>query len=174
MRSLNYNARFIELAGDINSHMPDFVVQKLGLTLNKFKKPFKESNILLLGMAYKKDVNDLRESPSLEILHLLMEYEAAVGYNDPYIPEIKTESYQINSKVLPDQFYIKENFSERYIIPENGEKVDFKKIDAVVITTDHSCYNIRKLVEEVEKNGGIIFDCRNATKDIKSKNVFKL
>ncbi len=174
LRSLNYNARFIELAGDINSHMPDFVVQKLGLSLNKFKKPFKGSHILLLGMAYKKDVNDLRESPSLEILQLLLDYEAVVCYNDPYIPEIKTENYTIKSKILPDAFYIKEKFSERYLIPENGEPVDFEKMDAMVITTNHSCYNIEKLVKEIEKNGGIIFDCRNATKDIKSGSIFKL
>ena len=174
LRSLNYNARFIELAGDINSHMPDFVVQKLGITLNKFQKPFKGSHILLLGMAYKKNVNDLRESPALEILQLLFDYEAVVCYNDPYIPEIKTENYSIKSKILPDKFYIKEKFSEKYVVPEDGEYFDFQKIDAIVITTDHSCYNIRELVKETEKNGGIIFDCRNATKGIESQNIFKL
>ena len=90
LKSLNYLARFIELAGDINSHMPEYVVDRIGTYLNeKFSKSFAKSKILLLGMAYKKNIKDVRESPAMDVMKLLENKGARVSFNDPFVAEIE-------------------------------------------------------------------------------------
>lgn len=143
--------KFIELAGEINTSMPYYVVQRTMEALNDMGKPLKGSKILILGMAYKKDVDDIRESPSLEILKLLDEKGAEVYYNDPFIPvavshrrRFKMESTTLNEDIL-------------------------RNSDCVIIATDHSVYNYRWIVE----NSRLVIDTRNATRDIKSGNIIK-
>ena len=145
LKSLNYSARFIELAGDINSHMPEYVVDRIGEYLNeKFSKAFNKSNILLLGMAYKKNIKDVRESPALDVMKLLENKGARVSFNDPYVEEIEWNGGRMKSKKL----------SEAAI----------KSADLVVILTDHSSYDYKWIV----KNSSAVFDTRNATKNVRS------
>ena len=93
MKSLNFAARFIELAGEINSHMPDFVVAKIMRTLNQRKKSINGSKILILGVAYKANVSDMRESPALDVIHLLQQMGAHVTYHDPFVPSMRVEQH---------------------------------------------------------------------------------
>ncbi len=145
LKSLNYLARFIELAGDINSHMPEYVVDRIGAYLNeKFSKSFAKSKILLLGMAYKRDIKDVRESPALDVMKLLENKGARVSFNDPFVDDIEWNGGRISSKKL----------SEAAI----------KSADMVVILTDHSTYDYKWIV----KNSKAVFDTRNATKNVRS------
>ena len=121
LRSVKYNARFIELASEINTTMPAYWVQKVQDTLNEAGKAVKGSRTLLLGMAYKKDVGDLRESPALDILHLLREKGAIVEYHDPFVP-----SFTHNDLTM-------------VCVPDLEQAL--AKADCVVITTDHSAYD---------------------------------
>ncbi len=93
LRSLNYTARFIELASEINTQMPRFVVGKVQDALNNHKKPVKDSRILILGVAYKPDIDDMRESPALDVIHLLRQKGAEVVYHDPYVPAISHDEW---------------------------------------------------------------------------------
>jgi len=92
LKSLNYYARFIELAGDINSRMPEYVVERVGRALNTAQKAIAGAKIFALGVAYKRDISDVRESPALDVIRLLQQREAIVEYADPYVPEIKTDN----------------------------------------------------------------------------------
>lgn len=121
LRTLEYNARFIELASEINTSMPRFWVQRIQDVLNDGALAVKGSRILLLGVAYKRDVSDLRESPALDILHLLQEKGAHVSYHDPHIPRISMEGLELTSERDLDQA--------------------LQEADCVVITTDHSDYD---------------------------------
>ncbi len=154
LKTLNYNARFIELASEINTNMPRYVVQRVADALNEFEKSIKGSKILVLGVAYKKDIDDTRESPALDIIKLLEEKGAEVIYNDPYVPELNFNGKQRKSVNL------------------TGELLN--SVDCVVIATDHSDYDYRWLVE----NAKLIIDTKNATKDvpedIKNQKVVKL
>jgi UDP-N-acetyl-D-glucosamine dehydrogenase len=152
-REFEMATRFIELAGEINTGMPKYVVTKTIDALNDHGKAIKGSKILVLGLAYKKDVDDLRESPSITLIELLKEYGAKVDYNDPHIPhtpkqrehDLKMSSKPISPKML-------------------------KSYDAVLIATDHSSYDYKMIV----KNARIVVDSRNATAGLKSKkNVYK-
>ncbi|HVP37443.1 MAG TPA: nucleotide sugar dehydrogenase [Terriglobales bacterium] len=152
LKSLNYYARFIELAGDINSHMPEYVVERTTRALNQIKKTVKGSNILVLGVAYKRDIKDVRESPALDVIKLLQNAGARVKYNDPHVPSIlmncdKMKSVRLSSSQL-------------------------KKTDCVVIVTDHSDYDYDWIV----KNSRLVFDTRNACKQVKSnrRKIVKL
>jgi UDP-N-acetyl-D-glucosamine dehydrogenase len=145
LKALNYYAKFIEIAGEINSKMPEYVVEKLVLALNEKGKPIKGSKILILGVAYKRDVNDLRESPALDVLNLLKKRGARISYNDPYIPEIDEEFLKLKSVKLTDK--------------------TIKSYDCVVIVTDHKCYDYAKICN----NARLVFDTRNATKKVKTK-----
>jgi len=91
MKTINYTARFIELASEIDSNMPRYVVGKIQDALNRYKKPLNGSKVLILGVAYKPNINDIRESPAFDIIHLLQEKGAEVSYYDPYVPELNHE-----------------------------------------------------------------------------------
>ncbi len=142
-REYDLPTKFIELAGEINTFMPYFVLDKTIRALNKIGKSIKGAKILVLGVAYKPDVDDMRESPSLKVIDLLQKEGASVDYNDPYIPEIpETRKYKFEMKSVP-------------LTPEN-----ISSYDAVIITTDHSVYDY----EMIEKNARLIIDTRNALK----------
>jgi UDP-N-acetyl-D-glucosamine dehydrogenase len=153
-RENEIHTRFIELAGEINTSVPYYVVQKTIKALNDHRRSINGAKILLLGMAYKPDVDDLRESPALKIMELLMQEGAEVDYNDPYIPELK-----------PMRKY---NFSAQSVdlTPDN-----LSSYDAIIITTNHSSYDQNLIY----KNAKIIIDTRNAlgSRGQKSKKVRK-
>jgi UDP-N-acetyl-D-glucosamine dehydrogenase len=140
-REFDFSTRFVELAGEINSHMPYYVVQKTIEALNKRGKSIKGSKILILGLAYKKNVDDVRESPSLKLMELLREQGATIDYNDPHIPEIpRLRKYAIKMKSVS---------------LSNGALPGY---DAVLISTDHSEYDYNFIYE----NANLIIDTRNA------------
>ena len=143
MKERNYTARFIELADDVNSHMPDFVIHKAGIALNSAKKCINGAKILILGMAYKKDVHDVRESPALDILKHLEKLGAKVDYHDAYVPTLAHEG-------LP----------KRSISADPTP--DVTGYDLVLIATDHSCVDYERVV----KDATLILDCRNACKGV--------
>jgi len=146
-RQYGMPTRFIELAGEINTNMPHYVVMQTMEALNQRKKSLKGSKILVLGLAYKKDIDDVRESPSIELIELLKEKGAKVDYNDPYIPrthkqrehDLKMASKKLSAKMLGGY-------------------------DAVLISTDHSDYDYKWIV----KNSKLVIDTRNATKHVRS------
>ena len=140
MKSLSYNARFIELASEINTNMPRFAVGKVQDALNDLGKPVKGSCILVLGAAYKPDIDDLRESPALDVIGLLMQKGAAVSYHDPYIPTIRHDGWMLTS--VPDYL------------------AEARQVDAVVIVTNHSSYDYAALYDAA----ALIVDTRNALK----------
>jgi UDP-N-acetyl-D-glucosamine dehydrogenase len=141
-------ARFIELAGYINGQMPHFVVEKVQNALNEFRKPVKGSNILIYGAAYKRDIDDVRESPALDIMHLLRKRGAQIAYVDPYVPELRLEGETIHA---------------------SGTDA-VAGSDCVVIVTDHSCFDYQALL----RDAALIVDTRNALKGVKSDKVFRL
>jgi len=146
-REYGCNTRFIELAGEINTAMPHYVVSKLTEALNSRGKAVKGSKVLVLGIAYKKDIDDLRESPALEIIELLGAMGAVVLYNDPYIPSTpKTRRHDLGLK-------------SQELTPQL-----LRSVDCVLITTDHSVYDW----EMICSNTSLIVDTRNATKGIAS------
>jgi len=144
-----FEARFIELAGQINSAMPEYVVLRVIDALNKKGKSLKGAKVLVMGIAYKRDVNDWRESPALEIIHLLKQKEAEVSYHDPYIPQATLNGTKIRSKKLSVS--------------------DLRKSDCVLIATDHSCFDYDWILE----NSSLVMDTRNVIKR-KSSKVVKL
>ncbi len=151
-REVDYQTKFIELAGEINTKMPYYVINKTLEALAEQKKPLKGAKILVLGIAYKKDIDDQRESPSLKIISLLQQKGAKVDYNDPYVPvsEGHREYPGMKLKSVP-------------LTP-----VRLRKADAVIIATDHTCYDYRTIV----KNARLVVDTRNAVKKPR-KNVVK-
>jgi UDP-N-acetyl-D-glucosamine dehydrogenase len=149
LKMLNYRARFIELAGEINSGMPEYVVQRVADALNDRQKSVKGSHILILGVAYKRDVDDVRESPALDILKLLESRGAHVSYNDPHVPELKADGTTMRSEEL---------------LPA------VRRADLVVIVTDHGSFSYRDIVE----NAQVVLDTRNATKGIVSQKILKI
>ncbi len=142
-------ARFIELAGYINSQMPHFVVTKVQNALNERSKPLRGSHIHILGVAYKRDVDDTRESPALDVIHLLKRHGARVTYSDPHVPELHAEGIELRSE--PEQ-----------------ERVG--EADCVVIITDHSAFDYSAVVEQAR----LIVDTRNALKGRKSDKIVRL
>jgi len=146
-RQYGESTRFIELAGEINTAMPEYVIHRLSLALNDHKKPIRGSKILVLGLAYKKDVDDIRESPSIELIHMLQEHGAVVDYNDPHVPRThKGREHDLKMKSVP-------------LTPAN-----LKKYDAVLISTDHTSYDYDMVV----KNAQLVVDTRNATGAVKT------
>jgi UDP-N-acetyl-D-glucosamine dehydrogenase len=147
-REFDFRARFIELAGEINTAMPYFVLAQIAAGLNKQSKSIRGSKVLVLGLAYKRDIDDLRESPSLTIIELLQDEGAVVSYNDPYFPTVgRGRHYNLNMTNTP-----LENLGQ---------------YDAVVIVTDHSTYDYRAIVEQSQ----LVVDTRNATKGIESAKI---
>ncbi len=145
-REYEMNTRFIELAGEVNTFMPYYVINKVADALNDRAKSIKGSKILILGAAYKKDVDDPRESPSFKLIEILEEKGAIVDYNDPLIPVLpKMRMYHVDQKKSVD------------ITAEN-----LQKYDCVLISTDHSAYDWDFIV----KNSKLVVDTRNATKDV--------
>ncbi|HXX19762.1 MAG TPA: nucleotide sugar dehydrogenase [Candidatus Acidoferrum sp.] len=146
-REYDFATRFIELAGEINTEMPYHVVSALGAALNEREKSVKGAKVLLLGVAYKKDVDDLRESPSLKLLELLTARGAKVDYNDPYFPALfKMRHY---------------DFSNKRSVELTPKKL--ASYDCVLIATDHSSYNYDVIV----KSAKLVVDTRNATRRVK-------
>jgi UDP-N-acetyl-D-glucosamine dehydrogenase len=139
--------RFIELAGEINTAMPAYVVSRVSDALNEIGKPLKRSNITLLGMAYKKDVDDPRESPGFELMDLLLQKGAEVHYNDPHIPQLP-----------PMRHYPHLRMSSHELTPEY-----LNSRDCVLVVTDHSAYNWSWIAQHAP----LIVDTRNAMKDVK-------
>jgi len=142
----DFSTRFIELAGEINTSMPYHVVSEIAAALNERKKSLKGSRVLILGVAYKKDVDDLRESPSLKIMQLLLERGALLDYNDPYFPSLHRMRH-----------YDYSNMRSVELTPQA-----LARYDAVVIATDHSSYNCQQIVDAAP----LVVDTRNATKGI--------
>ncbi len=149
LKTLNFYSRFIELAGEINSKMPEYVVEKLADALNEKSKSIKNSKVLVLGVAYKKDVADLRESPALDVMTLLLKKQAKLSYYDSYIPTVK-----IANKVLKSE----KNIS------------NISKYDSVLILTDHTNIDYADIV----KKSKLVFDTRNATKSLKSAKIVRI
>jgi UDP-N-acetyl-D-glucosamine dehydrogenase len=149
-REFDFRTRFIELAGEINMAMPYFVLDNLAAGLNEHCKSIKGSKILVLGLAYKRDIDDLRESPSLTIIELLRERGAIVAYNDPYFPTVgRGRHYDLNMTSTPLD--------------------NLAQFDAVVIVTDHSSYDYKTIVEQSQ----LVVDTRNATKEIDSPKIVR-
>lgn len=149
-REYGYHTKLIELSGEINNYMPQYIVERASKILNSFNKPFNGSKILVLGVAYKSDVADYRESPALKVIEILMNEGAKVSFYDPYI-----SSY---------------NFKEREYIGTTLTIELLSTTDLVIITTDHRNYNY----DFIQKHSKFIFDTRNATKNVISKNNIEL
>ncbi|OLZ11692.1 nucleotide sugar dehydrogenase [Sulfobacillus thermosulfidooxidans] len=153
-REYDFPTRFIELAGEINLRMPYFVVDKVTRAMNARKKAINGSKILLLGIAYKKDIDDERESPALKVFELLEQQGAHVEFHDPYVPVVKPHTFfsrQIRSVELTQEL--------------------LESQDCVVITTDHSCIDY----EWVVNHSALVVDSRNATKKLGGRdNIVRL
>lgn len=141
-KGYGFAARFIDLASEVNSSMPHYVIEKIKRALNKSKKPLKDSEVLLLGVAYKKDVKDLRESPALEIIELLKKEGVRVSYYDPYLPYLKIGKIDLKSvEFSADTFQDK---------------------DCVVVVTDHSNVDYKFVLQ----HSAAIVDTRNVFRDV--------
>ena len=144
----DFRTRFIELAGEINTNMPYHVLASVAGALNRHKKAINGARVLVLGVAYKKDIDDLRESPALTIIELLQKDGAVVSYHDPYFPFIgKGRKYDLQMK--------------------RAELKDLGQYDCVLIVTDHSDYDYKQIVQEAQ----LVVDTRNATRGIKNAKI---
>ena len=139
MRTLNYKTRFIDLASEINSEMPALVVERVSQALNTDRKPVNGSRVLVLGVAYKKDIDDMRESPALDVIRMLEEQSAKVVYHDPHVATFRDDGHERHSVDLTDE--------------------ELRSADAVVIVTDHSSVDYQRVVNLAR----IVVDTRNAT-----------
>ena len=149
-KQFDFRTKFIELAGEVNINMPYFVIDQLADGLNKHRKSINGSKILVLGLAYKRDIDDLRESPSLTIIELLREKGAVVSYNDPFFPTVgRGRHYALNMTNTP--------------LDNLGQ------FDAVVIVTDHSSYDYNAIVDQSQ----LVIDTRNATKGMSSPKIVR-
>ncbi len=151
-REYDFHTRFIELAGEINTAMPYYVIEKIIHALNQRGKSIKASKVLVLGMAYKKDIDDTRESPSLKLMELLMQHGAEVDYNDPYVQQMK--------KMRKYDF-------KKNSVPLTQETL--KQYDCVVISTDHSSYDYQFIIDHAL----LVVDTRNAIQGANRSNVVK-
>ena len=149
-RAFDYHTRLIEIAGEINGGMPDYIVERVSRILNRQKKPLNGSSLLLLGVAYKPDIDDIRESPVLKILTLLEDAGATVTYNDPYVPQFSQNGRDYRSVELTEEV--------------------LRRCDIAVITTNHSCYDPFLIVN----NAPAVFDTRNLTDGIADERVERL
>ncbi|MEP7325164.1 MAG: UDP binding domain-containing protein, partial [Gemmatimonadota bacterium] len=138
MRGLNYKTRFIDLAGELNTEMPNFWVRKVGDALNGSGKAVRGAKILVLGVAYKKDIDDIRESPALDIIRLLQQQGATVTYHDPHVASFKEDHDEMKS------------------VPFSAEAV--AAADCVMIVTDHSAIDYRM----VRDRARLVVDTRRA------------
>ena len=149
-KQFDFRTRFIELAGEVNTNMPYFVIEQPAAGLNEQRKSIKGSKVLVLGLAYKRDIDDLRESPSLTIIELLRKKGAIVAYNDPFFASVgRGRHYDLNMTNTP--------------LDNLGQ------YDAVLIVTDHSAYDYKAIVEQSQ----LVIDTRNATKGIDSEKIVR-
>jgi UDP-N-acetyl-D-glucosamine dehydrogenase len=149
-KEFDFSTRFIELAGEVNEAMPYHVVAAVSSALNQRSKPLKGSQILVLGLAYKKDVDDLRESPSLSIIEMLQQEGVAVSYNDPFFPTVgRGRKYNLNMESQPLD--------------------NLGGYDCVLIVTDHSSYDYARIVKESQ----LVVDSRNATRGLVSGKIVR-
>ncbi len=148
-RQSGFECRFIELAGQVNGSMPEYVVQRVSDALNSVKKPINGSRIHLFGMAYKRDVNDMRESPALDVLELLIRRGAIVTYTDPWVPRLAEGHHALTSM--------------------DTETAIADGVDCAVITTDHSAFDYARLAAMP-----LVVDTRNALKGLSGPNIFRL
>jgi len=147
-KQYDFRTRFIELAGEVNTQMPYFVIQQTSAALNEYSKAIKGSKILVLGIAYKRDIDDLRESPSLTIIELLRDKGAIVSYNDPFFPTVgRGRHYNLNMTNTPLH--------------------NLGQYDAVLIVTDHTSYDYKAIVDQSQ----LVVDTRNATKGLDSPKI---
>jgi UDP-N-acetyl-D-glucosamine dehydrogenase len=142
LRALKYRTRFIELATEINTAMPEYVVRQAMLALNQDRKALNGAKVLILGMAYKRDIDDIRESPALDVLRLMENFGAQVSYHDPHIPEVLEDGIVLKSVELTP--------------------VTLAAQDMVIIVTDHSAVDY----EAVCRHAKLVFDARNATRNV--------
>ncbi len=150
MKTLNYTARFIDLASEIDANMPRYVVSKIQDALNRYKKSINGSKVLIIGVTYKPNISDLRESPAIDITHLLLEKGAEVSYYDPYVPEIDQDGLMMQS--------------------EKELQAAVEKADCVAIITNHTKIDYAMVLEKSK----VIFDARNALKDVPGKKDLKV
>jgi len=149
-REYDFHTRFIELAADINEQMPYYVVSRITDAINSKGKSLHGVKVLVLGVAYKRDVEDVRESPSLKLIKLLSEKGANVSYNDPYVASVRISENNLKSVRLTDE--------------------QLTSADCVVIATDHSCYDYRRIAQKAD----LVFDTRGATRKLRNKNIVRL
>jgi UDP-N-acetyl-D-glucosamine dehydrogenase len=150
LKTLNYRARFIELAGEVNSAMPEYVCERVAAALNERSKSVKGSRVLILGVSYKRDIDDVRESPALDVVRILAGKGAHVEYNDPHVPQIAMDGGQVmRSRELMS---------------------GVREADVVVVITDHSAYPYAEIVAAAAQ----VVDTRNATRGIVSEKIVKL
>lgn len=149
-RELDFHTRFIELAADINEQMPYYVISRIMDALNARGKSLKGARVLVLGVGYKKDVADLRESPSMKLIQLLREKGADLSYNDPYVTEIQVAGNVMKSVEMDDK--------------------QLSSADCVVIATDHTCYDY----QHIANKASLIFDTRGTTRKLKGRNIVRL
>jgi len=147
MRTLNYKTRFIDLASEINSQMPDYVVEKVAHALNDARKSVNGSRVLVIGVAYKKNIDDIRESPALDVIRLLEGRGATVAYHDPYIPRFREEGHERVGVSLT--------------------AAELERSDAVVIVTDHSSIDYQLIVDHAD----VVVDTRNATAGVRNPSA---
>jgi UDP-N-acetyl-D-glucosamine dehydrogenase len=149
-REYDFHTRFIELAAEVNERMPYYVTSRIMEALNFSGKSLNEARVLVLGVTYKKDVEDIRESPALKIIQLLGEKGASVSYNDPYIAKIQIDKDTLNSVELTEEH--------------------LSLADCVVIATDHSHYDYQHIADKAS----LVFDARGITKKLKNNNIIRL
>lgn len=150
LRTLDYKARFIELAAEINSSMPHYVVNKINEALNEQRRSLNGSTVLILGVAYKRNVGDVRESPALDIIQTLMAHKAVTLYNDEYVPSLRLNNTTLNSQPLSSGL--------------------LQAADCVVIVTDHNYYDVSWIINEAR----CIVDTRNMTRGYEDEKIFRL
>jgi UDP-N-acetyl-D-glucosamine dehydrogenase len=149
LKTLNYRARFIELAGEVNSEMPEYVLERVADALNDRERSVKGSRVLVLGVAYKRDIDDVRESPALDIIKLLETRGAKVSYHDPYVPQIQMDGGMMRSVELMPAV---------------------READVVVVVTDHRSFAWPEIVEAAR----LIVDTRNGTRGLRSPKIVRL
>jgi UDP-N-acetyl-D-glucosamine dehydrogenase len=149
MKTLNYRARFIELAGEVNSEMPEYVCERVADALNERERSVKGTRILVLGVAYKRDIDDVRESPALDIMKVLEQRGAKVSYSDPHVPELQWDGGRVRSKELMPAV---------------------READLVLVVTDHRSFPWAEIVREAK----LVVDTRNATRGITSEKIVRL
>jgi UDP-N-acetyl-D-glucosamine dehydrogenase len=149
-REYDFHTRFIELAADINENMPYYVVSRIMDILNTRSRSLKGAKVIVLGVTYKKDIDDIRESPSLKLIELLREKEASVYYNDPYIAKIQVAGQSYTSVKLTES--------------------QLRAADCVLIATDHSSYDFNDIATKTS----LVFDTKGATRGLKNKNIIRM